>query len=83
MAKEKHLTEVSNQGRAPTQKALLFEVAGAEHADQGKAGRTLRLAALSLEEIVRYMRTCHPDFEIAEVKIVGHIEVLSSSEYLG
>ena len=43
----------------------------------------LRIAALSLEEIIRYVRTCHPDFEIAEAKVVGHIEVLSSSEHLG
>ena len=65
------------------QKALLFEVAGTEHADHEKAGRTLHIAALSLEEIVRYMRSRYSRFEIAEIKVVGHIEVLSSSEHLG
>ncbi len=83
MAKGRRQTEVSNAGGASAQKALLFEVGGNKRDDQGKEGRTLRIAALSLEEIVRYMRASHSDFEITEVKVLGHIEVLSSSEHLG
>jgi hypothetical protein len=83
MAKGRHQDELSNAGRACAQKALLFEVAGNKRVDRGTEGRTLRIAALSLEEIVHYVRTSHSDLEITEVKVVGHIEVLSSSEHLG
>ena len=83
MAKGKHQSYELNGGEAATGKALLFEVAGNKRTDQEKEGRTLRIAALSLEEIIRYIRTCHPDFDIAEVKVKGQVEVLSSSEHLG
>ena len=82
MAKGRHQDELSNEGGACAQKALLFEVAGNKRVDRGTEGRMLRIAALSLEEIVHYVRTSHSDFEITEVKVVGHIEVLSSSEHL-
>jgi hypothetical protein len=83
MTKREHQTERSNADGTAVQKALLFEVAGAEYADQGKAARSLRVAALSLEEIIRYMRFRYSRFEIAEIKVVGPIDVLSSSEHLG
>ncbi len=83
MTKREHQSELSNADGATVQKAFLFEVAGAENADQGKTGRTLRIAALSLEEIIRYMRFRYSRFEIAEIKVVGPIDVLSSSEHLG
>jgi hypothetical protein len=82
MTKREHQSELSNAEGAALQKALLFEVVGAEQADLGKAARTLRIAALSLEEIVRYVRSRYSQFEIAEIKVVGHIDVLSSSEHL-
>lgn len=83
MTKRGHETELSNADSPAVKKALLFEVAGAVRADQGQAASTLRIAALSLEEIVRYMRSKYSRFEIAEIKVVGHIDVLSSSEHLG
>ncbi|MBB5343338.1 hypothetical protein [Tunturibacter empetritectus] len=82
MAKGTRQSELRDEDRA-LRKALLFEVSGHMRADQGKEGRTLRIAALSLEEVICYMRTGHSDFEIAEVKVVGQIEVLSTSEHLG
>ena len=83
MAKGKYQSHVLDGVEAAAGKALLFEVAGNERTDQEKEGRTLHIAALSLEEIIRYIRTCHPNFDIAEVKVKGQIEVLSSSEHLG
>ena len=82
MAKGTHQSELLDENRA-LRKALSFEVSGHKRADQGKDGLTLRIAALSLEEVIRYIRTSCLDFEITEVKVVGQIEVLSSSEHLG
>jgi hypothetical protein len=83
MAKGRHRDELSDEGGACARKALLFEVVGNKRVDRGTEGRTLWIAALSLEEIIRYVRASHSDLEITEVKVVGHIEVLSSSEHLG
>jgi len=82
MAKGTRQSELLDEDRA-LRKALLFEVSGHQRTDQGKDGLTLRIAALSLEEVIRYIRTSRPDFVIIEVKVVDQIEVLSSSEYLG
>ncbi len=82
MAKGKHQSHELDGGEAVAGKALLFEVAGNKHTDQEKERRTLRIAALSLEETIRYIKTKHSDFEIAEIKVAGCIEVLSSSEHL-
>jgi hypothetical protein len=82
MAKGIRQSELRDKNRA-LQKALLFEVSGHKRIDQGKERLTLRIAALSLEEVIRYIRTNRPDFEITEVKGIDQIEVLSSSEYLG
>ena len=75
-------SDLRDEDRA-LRKALLFEVSGHTRTDQGKDGLTLRIAALSLEEVIRYTRTSRPDFEITELKVIDQIEVLSSSEYLG
>ena len=83
MAKGRHQDELPNEGGAAAQKALLFEVVGNKRVDRGNEERTIRIAALSLEEIILYVRTSHSGVEITEVKVVGHIEVLSSSEHLG
>ena len=82
MAKGRHQFHKLAGGEAVVGKALLFEVAGNKHTDQEKERRTLRIAALSLEETIRYIRTRHSDLEIAEIKVAGCIEVLSSSEHL-
>ena len=83
MTKATHQAEVSDADRSFIQKALLFEVAGKSRVDQRNEGRMFRIAALSLEEVIRYMRTTQSDFEITELKIIGQVEVLSSSEHLG
>jgi hypothetical protein len=82
MAKGKRESELVDAERAPVQKAVLFEIAGQKRADQRNEGRTLRIAALSLEEVIRYVRTDHSDLEITEIRVVGAIQVLSSSENL-
>ncbi len=82
MAKGTRQSELRDDDRA-LRKALLFDVSGHKRTDQGKDGLTLHIAALSLEEVIRYIRTSRPDFEIIAVKVVDQIEVLSSSEYLG
>lgn len=84
MAKRKDQSELLGAGEGPAQKALLFQITGNECRENGSRDevRTQRIAALSLEETIRYMRARHPSFEIAEVKVVGIIQVLSSSEHL-
>jgi hypothetical protein len=82
MANRNHPTKPPDADRESGQKALLFEVAGDKRVDNGNEERRLRIAALSLEETIRYVRASHPDLEITEIKVLGHIEVLSSSEHL-
>ena len=83
MAKAKHQAKVPDADRSFIQKALLFEVAGNSRVDQRDEGRMFRIAALSLEEVIRYMRATQSDLEITELRVIGHVEVLSSSEHLG
>ncbi len=83
MTKATHQAEVSDADRSFIHKALLFEVAGKSRVDQRNEGRMFRIAALSLEEVIRYMRATQSDFEITELKIIGQVEVLSSSEHVG
>jgi hypothetical protein len=82
MAKGTRQSELRDEDRG-LRKSLLFEVSGHKRTDQGKDGLTLHIAALSLEEVIRYIRTSRPDFEITGIKIADQIEVLSTSEYLG
>ena len=82
MAKRIRENELLDADRASVKKALLFEIAGHDRADQGREGRTLRIAALSLEEVIRYIRIGHSDLEITEIRVMGAIQVLSSSENL-
>jgi hypothetical protein len=39
-------------------------------------------AALSLEEVIAYVRNRQPAVEIMELKVLGKVQVLSSSEHL-
>jgi hypothetical protein len=84
MAKRQSQPELPDGGRGPAQKAILFEITGNERSEKraGDELRMHRMAALSLEEVIRYMRVGHPDFEIAGVEVIGVIRVLSSSEHL-
>ena len=84
MSKKKDLSVPLTTEQGPMQRAILFEIRCGEHREKGADAeiRTQRIAALSLEEAVRYMRVKQPSCEIAEIKVVGHIDVLSSSEHL-
>jgi len=43
---------------------------------------TETFAALSLEEVIAYVRNRQPAVEILELKVLGKVQVLSSSEHL-
>jgi hypothetical protein len=65
-------------------RALLIELKGERAAEDGGAATasTEMFAALSLEEVVAYVRNRQPAVEIMELKVVGKVRVLSSSEHL-
>ena len=65
-------------------RALLFELKGERAAEDGGAATvsTEMFAALSLEEVIAYVRRRQPDVEIMELKVLGKVQVLSSSEHL-
>jgi hypothetical protein len=65
-------------------RALLIELKGerAEEDGSAAAGSTEMFAALSLEEVIAYVRTRQPRVEILELKVLGRVQVLSSSEHL-
>jgi hypothetical protein len=65
-------------------RALLIELKGertSEGEDTTKAS-TETFAALSLEEVIAYVRNRQPAIEITELKVLGKVQVLSSSEHL-
>jgi hypothetical protein len=57
---------------------------GERAAEDGSAATasTEMFAALSLEEIIAYVRIRQPAVEILELKVLGKVQVLSSSEHL-
>jgi hypothetical protein len=65
-------------------RALLIELKGERAAEDGSAvtASTELFAALSLEEVVAYVRIRQPAIEITELKVLGKVQVLSSSEHL-
>jgi hypothetical protein len=65
-------------------RALLVELKGERVAEDGSAATasTEIFAALSLEEVIAYARTRQPSVEIVELKVLGKVQVLSSSEHL-
>jgi hypothetical protein len=65
-------------------RALLIELKGERAAEDGSeaADSTEMFAALSLEEVIAYIRNRQPVVEIMELKILGKVQVLSSSEHL-
>lgn len=66
------------------QKALLFELKGeALSEEEGAAAVSTELfAALSMEEVLAYVRGRQPSVEVLELKVIGKLQVLSSSENL-
>lgn len=65
-------------------RGLLIELKGEKAADDGSAATasTEMFAALSLEEVIAYVRIREPSIEIMELKVLGKVQVLSSSEHL-
>jgi hypothetical protein len=45
-------------------------------------GEQEMFAALSIEEVIAYVRNRQPSVEILELKVLGKVQVLSSSEHL-
>ncbi len=69
---------------AQPHRALLIELKGERAAEDGDAATasTEMFAALSLEEVIAYVRNRQPAVEIMELKVLGQVQVLSSSEHL-
>jgi hypothetical protein len=65
-------------------RALLIELKGEAAAEDGSASTTSTeiFAALSMEEVIAYVRRHQPSVEIMELKVLGKVQVLSSSEHL-
>jgi hypothetical protein len=65
-------------------RVLLFELKGGQTAEDGSVATvaTELFAALSLEEVIAYVRRRRQSTEIVELKVLGKVEVLSSSEHL-
>jgi len=79
-SKDRDVLPLSNQPH----RALLIELKGERAAEDGSAATpsTEVFAALSMEEVIAYVRTRQPAVEIVELKVLGKVEVLSSSEHL-
>jgi hypothetical protein len=82
MAKSKDQEVVSSL--CQPHRALLFELKGEQTAEDGSASTTSTeiFAALSMEEVIAYVRNRQPAVEILELKVLGKVQVLSSSEHL-
>lgn len=65
-------------------RAVLLELKGERAAEDGSAAMTSTeiFAALSMEEVIAYVRNRQPAVEIMELKVVGKVQVLSSSKHL-
>lgn len=65
-------------------RALLVELKGERVAEDGGAATasTEIFAALSLEEVIAHVRNRQPSIEIMELKVLGKVQVLSSSEHV-
>ena len=84
MAKGRYRDDMPVEDRPGPQKAVLFEMKGRREAEDGAAPTTCTemFAALSLEEVLAHVRKRQTSVEIVELKALGKIHVLSSSENL-
>lgn len=84
MAKSKDRAAVPGPSSGEPSRALLIELQGKRDSeDEGVAPiSTEMFAALSIEEVLAYLRNRRPEFEVMEVKVLGKVQVLSSSEHL-
>jgi hypothetical protein len=82
MAESKNQETVSSLGQP--HRALLIELKGEQTAEDGSAATvtTELFAALSLEEVIAYVRRRQQNAEIVGLKVLGKVEVLSCSEHL-
>ena len=85
MAKRQSQPELPDGGRGPAQKAILFEITGNERSEKraGDELRMHRMAALSLEEVIRYMRVGHPDFGGSYWRNPGLVQLRTSGLIAG
>jgi hypothetical protein len=84
MAKSKDRDSSSSSERSVPNRSLLFELKGKRNTEDENttAVSTEMFAALSIEEVIAYMRARQPGSEIMELKVLGKVQVLSSSEHL-
>jgi hypothetical protein len=84
MAKSRDRDSSSSSERLVSHRSLLFELKGRRNTEVGSeaAVSTEMFAALSIEEVIAYVRTRQPGSEIMELKVLGKVQVLSSSEHL-
>jgi hypothetical protein len=84
MAKSRDRDSGSSSERSVPHRSLLFELKGKRNTEDGNtaAVSTEMLAALSIEEVIAYVRTHQPGSEIIELKVLGKVQILSSSEHL-
>jgi hypothetical protein len=68
-----------------SRRSLLVELKGEKIAEDGSTttSSTEIFAALSMEEVIAYVRNRQPSVEIMELRVLGRVQVLSSSEHLG
>ena len=84
MTKSKDRDSGLSSERSVSHRSLLFELKSKRNAEDGNgaAVSTEMFAALSIEEVIAYVRTRQPSVEIVELKVLGKVQVLSSSEHL-
>ena len=84
MTKSKNRDSGSSSEESVPHRSLLFELKGRRNTEDRDtaAVSTEMFAALSIEEVVAYVRSRQPGSEIMELKVLGKVQVLSSSEHL-
>jgi hypothetical protein len=84
MAKSRDRDSGLSSERSVPHRSLLFELKGKKTTEDGNptAVSSEMFAALSIEEVIAYVRTRQPGSEIMELKVLGKVQVLSSSEHL-
>ncbi len=84
MAKSRDRDSSPSPERSGPHRSLLFELKGTRNTEDGNAAAVSSeiFAALSIEEVIAYVRNRQPSIEIIELKVLGKVQVLSSSEHL-
>ena len=81
MAKSKDRNVFPSSDRP--RRALLVELKGEKVAEDGSMTTATEIfGALSMEEVIAYVRNRQPSVEIIALKVLGKVQVLSSSEHL-